>query len=165
MHRRNGAPREAAGYNRGPMRYLVVLALLSMSLGCGPAAAEPTSTGEPTAEPAPAAEPTGTAEPATGTTAEPAAEPGAEAPTDEATGGETGTATGASICERARACCRAYVEAIPSARRPLEERGCTEMDAVLAEAGEAADDACDAAIGGWRQSLQLTGIEVPEACR
>lgn len=78
---------------------------------------------------------------------------------------EAAPASDAPICERARACCRAYVEAIPSARRPLEERGCTEMDAVLGEAGDAADDACEAAIGGWRQSLQLTGIEVPEPCR
>lgn len=100
------------------------------------------------------------AEPSPG---DPAGVPGAE-PT-EAEPSEAAPASDAPICERARACCRAYVEAIPSARRPLEERGCTEMDAVLGEAGDAADDACEAAIGGWRQSLQLTGIEVPEPCR
>lgn len=130
--------------------------------GCGAPPAEPSAGAEPAAgegagepvpsEPAggePASDPTG---PGAGAGAEmgaPAADPGAAA---------------ATLCERARACCAAYVAAIPSARRPLEERACTEIDRVLGEAGEATDEACEAAIGGWRQSLQLTGIEVPAAC-
>jgi hypothetical protein len=86
------------------------------------------------------------------------------APADEPAPVEAAPSVPEAVCERARACCRAYVEAIPSARRPLEERGCAEMDEVLVEAGSAADEACEAAIGGWRQSLQLTGIEIPPAC-
>lgn len=129
------------------------VALLALLFGCGPAEApEAPSTSAP-AEPAPAeAAPEAPSEP--GTPADPAPAEG----TTEAAAPAEGT------CERARACCRAYVAAIPSARRPLEERGCQEMDEVLVEAGSAAEEACEAAIGGWRQSLQLTGLEVPAAC-
>lgn len=148
------------------MRHLAVLFLLCCGpSGCGPSEAGPTEASHPEGAAPPSAVTEGE-----GTSAE-TPEP-AEPPVEggEPTGGGGPAAEGtptsdAPVCERARACCRAYVEAIPSARRPLEERGCTEMDAVLGEAGEAADDACEAAIGGWRQSLQLTGIEVPAPCR
>jgi hypothetical protein len=130
-------------------------ALLALALvACG--SPEPAET--PTAPETPAPTPPAAETP-------PAASPVAEAPAaEEPATVEAAPAIPEAICERARACCRAYVEAIPSARRPLEERGCTEMDEVLVEAGSAADEACEAAIGGWRQSLQLTGLEVPAAC-
>ncbi len=105
---------------------------------------------EPSAPEAGGAEATEVAEASEGTEA--ASEASAAAPDGD-------------LCARARACCRAYVGAIPSARRPLEERGCAEMDTVLEAAGEASADVCEAAIGGWRQSLQLTGVEVPPDCR
>lgn len=136
-----------------------MIAAFVVAVGCGPSEtpAEPTATptgGAPS--PAPGAEPPGS-EPAGEPSAEPAAEPSAGEPTAEP--------SAVPACERARACCRAYVAALPSARRPLEERGCNEMDTVLEGAGESSDDVCEAAIGGWRQSLQLTGIDVPESCR
>jgi hypothetical protein len=138
------------------MRSLVTLVLLG-TFGCSggetpepdPATANPETVTEPEAVAAP--ERTERPEPVPEGDSDTPAPPEGEAEGD--------------LCTRARACCRAYVTAIPSARRPLEERGCTEMDAVLGAAGEAADDVCEAAIGGWRQSLQLTGIEVPSDCR
>lgn len=132
------------------MRLRAALAL-TLLLGCGPTEA-PATPSEPEPE-APAAPETPPSAPET-----PPTEP--ETPSEPST-----PAPPEGVCERARACCRAYVAAIPSARRPLEERGCQEMDTVLTEAASAADEACEAAIGGWRQSLQLTGIDVPEACR
>lgn len=142
------------------MRPFVILVLLG-SLGCS--GGETATEGDPAAaNPEAATAPEAVVEPETETSEPSTPEAGAspETASPETTEGEAG-----DLCTRARACCRAYVSAIPSARRPLEERGCTEMDAVLGEAGEAADDVCEAAIGGWRQSLQLTGIEVPPDCR
>jgi hypothetical protein len=143
----------------------VILAVVALALGCGPSEA-PTSEAPTSEAPAP---PSG----ATPPEAAPAGEaPAGEAPPSSApaegtapSGGATGEPSELPPCERARACCRAYVAALPSARRPLEERGCSEMDAVLGEAGESSADVCEAAIGGWRQSLQLTGLDVPDACR
>lgn len=118
-------------------------------------------------------------------TAEPPAPPAAEGAGPEALGtppsGPAGVAPEAAepvavpagtaevppsstACERARACCAAYVAALPSPRRTVEARVCDEMDRVLGETHEATDEACEAAIGGWRQTLQLTGIEIPAAC-
>lgn len=134
------------------MRSGLLLALALVACGSTEPAAPPSAPEAAAAAPAPV-EPPPTA-------------PEVEAPAGaEATPAvEAAPAVPEAICERARACCRAYVEAIPSGRRPLEERGCAEMDEVLVEAGSAADEACEAAIGGWRQSLQLTGLEVPAAC-
>jgi hypothetical protein len=137
-------------------RVLVSLAL-GLALGCGPGEAPGAEPAEPPSTEA-AAEPEAPSTPGPA----PSAPVGGGAGTEPAPA-EAGTPP-AGICERARACCRAYVAAIPSARRPLEERGCREMDTVLTEAGEVQDEACEAAIGGWRQSLQLTGLEVPADC-
>lgn len=140
------------------MRALVVILLVLGGAGCG---GEGSASATPGEAPPEAVAPEVSEEPATSDDAPIApglpGEPGPTAPEDSAAPGPTE----GDLCTRARACCRAYVTAIPSARRRLEERGCTEMDAVLSEAGEAADDVCEAAIGGWRQSLQLTGVEVP----
>jgi hypothetical protein len=129
---------------------LALVAVLSLA-ACGG------STATPAPEPAPE---TSTPPRAPEATPDPEATPEPTmAPEAEPT-----PAVPATICERAHACCDAYVAALPSARRPLEERVCADMDRFLGEAGEATDEACEAAIGGWRQTLQLTGIEVPAAC-
>jgi len=141
------------------MRSLVILLVLG-GVGCSGANAEPEASEPSSAVPVADPTPEVAGDPEVTETPEASADTPTESPAP--TGGD---AVEGDLCTRARACCRAYVSAIPSARRPLEERGCTEMDAVLGEAGEAADDVCEAAIGGWRQSLQLTGLEVPADCQ
>lgn len=134
---------------------------------CGEPGAETPREGAGTPPPSsgPAAPGPEGSDPAAEALADPAAAPAgggrAEAPEAEPAAEATALAT---LCERARACCAAYVAAIPSSRRPVEERACTEMDRVLGAAGDGSDEACEAAIGGWRVSLQLTGLEVPAAC-
>lgn len=146
------------------MRARLVILLVLGGMGCSGAdgpASDPSATDETVAEPETPEGPEGSGEAPSEPSA--AAEPETPPAADHADDADEGAE--GDLCTRARACCRAYVSAIPSARRPLEERGCAEMDAVLGEAGEAADDVCEAAIGGWRQSLQLTGIEVPASCQ
>lgn len=83
-------------------------------------------------------------------------EPSAAQPADQGGGG-------ASVCERARSCCTAYVDAV-SANTPGVSAA-TACAGVQNATGPGADVGCQAAIDGWRQSLQALGTAVPSACQ
>lgn len=147
------------------MKRPLALLLLALSLSaCGSsetaapseheqhtAAIEPTATPEaappptePPTEPPPSTEPTPTP------TADPAAQP----------------AEAGDPCVRARACCAAYAAALPAAgteRREAQE-ACDQIDRTVAAAGAASAPACEAAIDGWRTSLEQMRIAVPTDC-
>jgi hypothetical protein len=98
---------------------------------------------------------------------EPATEPPPTEPTPTAT---TDTAAqpvqAGDPCVRARACCAAYAAALPAAgteRREAQE-ACAQIDRTVAAAGAASAPACEAAIDGWRTSLEQMRIAVPTDC-
>lgn len=79
------------------------------------------------------------------------------APAEADEGGGSG-----DVCERARACCSAYIDAV-SANTPgvSAETACA---GVQNATGPGADTTCQAAIDGWRQSLEALGTDVPSSC-
>ncbi|MEZ4336974.1 MAG: hypothetical protein R3B82_10130 [Sandaracinaceae bacterium] len=96
----------------------------------------------------------------TPTTAAPADEaPADEAPADEGGGG----GGGGSACERARDCCNAYVDAV-AANTP-GVTAATACAGVQNATGPGADATCNAAISGWRTSLQAMSHDVPSSCQ
>lgn len=135
--------------------WITILALLAMSgfaLGCEEEAEE---TETPAAETPP--EETGEAEEAIEEAAEEPAEMAEEAEAAEG-------AAGGSVCEQAQSCCEAYVQAV-GANTPgvTVESACA---GVQNAQGPTADSVCQAAIDGWRQSLDaLPNVETPSACQ
>jgi len=131
---------------------LAVLATLAFAGGC-----DKDAEAETTETPAADTPPEETAEaPEAEETAQPAeqAEPAAEAE------GESG---GGSVCERAQSCCEAYVNAVAGDTPSVSvESTC---GAVQNAQGPAADATCQAAIDGWRTSLQAAQRDVPSACQ
>ena len=156
---------------RSPVIVLALSAVLVGGLGgCGDDAALGTA-GAPEAAAPPSTDPAAVAPAGAGAGSDPVADPAAGSEATDAEGATMAPGTAgavetaaATVCERARACCDAFVAAVPSSRRPVEARACSEMDRVLGAAADGADEACEAAIGGWRRSLLLTGIVVPPAC-
>jgi hypothetical protein len=136
--------------------------LASLGVGCG--SGEPAS--DPAAEPPPAAA-EGSPE------ASPPATPGASsAPSqpDPSTSpgtpeGQSSTRDATTACARVEACCTAYVAVVgDDAEAERARRACDEL-ARLESLGDAAGEACLAALEGWRQSLELREREVPASCR
>jgi hypothetical protein len=70
----------------------------------------------------------------------------------------------ATACERARACCPAFVDAIEDPVEAERARIACEQMEHLAELGEGSGEACLAALDGWRRALELAEREVPAAC-
>ncbi len=88
-------------------------------------------------------------------------EPSADEPAAADQGG--GGGGGGSVCERARSCCTAYVDAV-AANTPGVSAA-TACAGVQNATGPGADVGCQAAIDGWRQSLTAMGTAVPSACQ
>ncbi|GAB4199548.1 MAG: hypothetical protein OHK0013_09790 [Sandaracinaceae bacterium] len=136
-------------------RALLLLATLVGALpctqGCGSA--------EGTVDPAPV-EPTPPRAEGSPSSAAPAPEASPPPGSHESAGRDA-----AGACVRVEACCAAYVTAIgDDTEAERARRACAELDRLEA-LGDAADEACLAAIEGWRQSLELREREVPTACR
>jgi hypothetical protein len=71
----------------------------------------------------------------------------------------------ATACERARACCPLFVEAIGDPVEAERARIACEQMEHLGELGEASGEACLAALDGWARALELAEREVPLSCR
>lgn len=122
----------------------------ALTLGCSGGEA-PASAPEPAAPaeaptPAPTATPEGTPAAGTGSPADPAAPAGA--------------------CERAQACCAAFVTiSHPGAPEGDARQGCQALQQTAALGGDAANAACAGAVEGWRRSLAAMGRPIPEVCQ
>lgn len=104
-------------------------------------------------------------------------EEGAEGSTDnppaEESGGGGGTEAameeggggggGGSVCDKAEACCNAYVAALPGGGGVSVEQACGSISSVRGT--PAADQSCQTMIDGWRQGLQAANITVPSDCQ
>ena len=143
-------------------------------VACG---AEPGAEDTPTAATAPVVAPSApSAREGEGVPAAEASPPAGSAPaTVAASAGEVAPAVPgatpvaappASSCARAQACCPAYVAALPNGgERAVGEQACASLVRVVEAGGRAADEACEGALEGFRQSLEASGREVPAACR
>lgn len=141
------------------MRSLRTLVLFLAAFGCGPsgeAAIEPPSTPPPSTSP-----------PSTVASSTPPAIEGPPSATStaEPTPERPSALDTATACERARACCPAFVDAIGEPVEAERARIACEQMEHLSELGEASGEACLAALDGWRRALELEEREVPLACR
>ncbi len=66
------------------------------------------------------------------------------------------------VCAKAKACCTAYVAALGPAGASAAA-ACTALDQT-AQAGAAAEPACQSAIDSWKQSLTAMGKPIPSEC-
>ncbi len=68
-------------------------------------------------------------------------------------------------CERALACCPAYLEVLPEPQRREANEACVTLTLAVGLEGRARDEACQGAREGFRSRLTELGIELPDACR
>jgi len=115
---------------------------VAVALGCGPEAPAPPAPAQTPAE-APPSAPVPAPAPA------PLPEPPAPV-------------VPAGTCERARACCAAFVAVLPGPAGT--EDPCQTLELVIEGGGAAADEGCLGALEGFRRSLAATGHDVPPTC-
>lgn len=75
------------------------------------------------------------------------------------------TVASPDACERALACCPAYLEAVPEAARRDASEACDTLALAARLEGRARDEACQGARIGFQRMLAELDIEPPEACR
>lgn len=150
------AERSRGRAGRALVHSSLLLAIVIAS-GCGgepeqPAGEAATEATPPAAPaPSPAADPTPPVEP--------------QQAAEGAGGGGADTPAPADACERAQACCPAYVAALPPSGRGEAGAACNTLSLAMELEGRPRDEACQGALEGFRASLLATGLEVPEACR
>lgn len=67
-------------------------------------------------------------------------------------------------CTRALACCEAYADAMGGAPAGMSHAQVCLGVTQAADAGEAGEEACLAAIGGWRTTLRESEMALPPPC-
>jgi hypothetical protein len=100
-------------------------------------------------------------EAAEGSTDNPPAEESGGGGGTEAAMEEGGGGGGGGVCDKAEACCNAYVAALPGG--VSVEQACGSIASVRGT--PAADQSCQTMIDGWRQGLQAANIAVPSDCQ